>query len=184
MADHEPQPKLAQLDGLGREIQSALREDKVSGGKLKYGSSEDSANEFDCYCAVASEAYFYLSGAARAGLDPRAPDIDWEEAGKEALATGLQPMQLTLFERHGIWPLRHDERSSHWWIKRPGTDGKDEVVDLTVGPDDVRDTTYPYTDGRARGFQQHGYKGPSKERGLPLIEMIVQRRHRPLNSAN
>jgi hypothetical protein len=176
MADREEMPKVADLDELGREIQAVLRDDQASGGKLKYGSSDDSAGGFDCYCAVASEAYFYLSGAALAGLDLGVSNIDWELAGKQALASGLQPMQLTRVERHGLWPRRHEERTSHWWIKRLGSDGEDEVVDLTIGADDIRDTTYPYADGQARGFQQHGYKRPSETRGLPLIELVARRR--------
>jgi hypothetical protein len=49
-------------------------------------------------------------------------------------------------------------------------------VDLTVGPDDDRDAPYPYADGQARGFQQHGYKRPSESRAVPLIKMIVAKR--------
>jgi hypothetical protein len=60
MADHG---KLAPPDDLVGEIQDALRRDKASGEKLKHGSSREDGLEFDGYCAVASEAYFYISGA-------------------------------------------------------------------------------------------------------------------------
>ena len=90
-----------ELDDLGREIQAALSEDKDAGGKLRHTASRDGAYEFDGYCAVASEAYFYLSGAALAGLDLAEDDTDWEEAGRRAHAAGIQPMQLTQTGRRG-----------------------------------------------------------------------------------
>jgi hypothetical protein len=167
-------PELALLDDLGREIQAALREDITTGGRLSYEPSRDRDLEFDGYCAVASEAYFYLTGAALAGLDPADSTVDWERAGKKALEAGLQPMQLTRRERHGI--LRRGEDQSHWWIDRTAQGNKHEVIDLTIGPHDDPGDDYSYSEGNPKGFMMHGYKRPGKTRCLPLIAAISRKR--------
>ena len=166
-------PKVAPVDALGSEIQAALREDKARGGKLLWSYSRGGFFEFDGYCAVASSAYFFLAGEAAADLDPAAgaDKVDWEAAGQAALASGLQPMQLTLRQR---WP--HHGESRHWWIARPS---EGVVVDLTIGPADRPDRDYPYERGRRRGFMQHGYRRPNRTRALVLIEAVKRARVSP-----
>jgi hypothetical protein len=66
----------------------------------------------------------------------------------------LQPMQRT--HRGG----------SHWWLERRA-DGK--VIDLTLRPNET--TRYPYHEGQARGFMQHGYQRPA-QRARTIIDRV------------
>lgn len=170
--------EVASLDDLGREIQAVLRQDKAGDRMLMWSASRGGRLEFDGYCAVASAAYFFLSGEALLpDSDPTAEIVDWAPAGQAALAAGLQPMQLTL--RQG-WPRRRESR--HWWIVRDRSDlAYLEVIDLTIGPDE-EPGDYPYDRGGRRAFMQTGYKRPNKTRALPLIERIKQARRDQMSS--
>src|ERR1700761_6301752 len=88
--------------------------------KPKYRAQlEENAPPETGHCSVASEAFYWLAGAAEAGFVP-------VRCGYNIDADGQMHFDL---------PRPDMRRDSHWWVRgpAPGLPGQGAIIDITAG---------------------------------------------------
>lgn len=130
------------------------------------------------HCAVASEAFYYLSGGKDAGFMPVVCGYtvtadgkmhfgaDRARAEKDAF-TAPQASASDAFMRETHYAFM---RETHWWIRGPkdGKRGAGDVFDITAAQ---YDAPFPYEKGHNTGFMQPQQK-PSKRAQIVMDRVI------------
>lgn len=138
------------------------------------------------HCAVASEAFYYLSGGKDAGFMPVVCGYtvtadgkmhfgaDRARAERDAF-TASQASASDAFMRETDFLFMRETphifmRETHWWIRGPkdGKRGAGDVFDITAAQ---YDAPFPYEKGHNTGFMQPQQK-PSKRAQIVMDRVI------------